>query len=209
MTRIGLSFAIVALASAGCGTVSVRFDVRTPEGATRQATGSPGRSPAGRTASAPSPRTPTPGPARVAREDGRYALEVPSGYRLYEDETPSVDGVIAPTPGTLSLASPSGFVLTVRHISLADTGVALEAFIRQGGYACGVDPAQGVEVQIAGERALSFEDTLCSPHFGKTFFYFLHGPFAYELGVESNAPYRLIEEEVAGVLATFEILDRP
>jgi hypothetical protein len=133
-------------------------------------------------------------------EQGHFLIQYPQVFRLYLEEKPSVDGVIAPAPNTISILSPSSpnYLLTIERFPSVGTGSLTEFISRTP---CINLPATGQHLIIADEPALFFPDTLCGPY-GSSLLFFLHSDDGYIISVESHARYDDIADSVTGILTT-------
>ncbi len=141
---------------------------------------------------------------------GLFSIKYPATDAFYENELPSVDGVLAPMSNTIAIriSAPDPLILSVTFKPI-EPNTSLAAFATQDD-ACVAksrgDPTQGEPLEISGQPALLFRDTPCGPN-GSTVIYTMHGALGYRLALPFVAPYDLVKGWVTPVLDTIHWLD--
>ena len=138
---------------------------------------------------------------------GLFSIRYPATDAFYENELPSVDGVVAPVSNTvairISASDPLLLSITFKPIQ---PGTSPATFARQDD-ACVTksrgDPTPGEPLEISGQPALLFRDTPCGPN-GSTVIYTTHGALGYRMAIPYVAPYELVKGWVTPILATFQ-----
>jgi len=142
---------------------------------------------------------------------GLFSIRYPATDAFYENEIPSVDGVVAPMSNTIAIriSAPDPLILSVTFKPIKPN-TSLAAFAAQDD-ACVAksrgDPTQGEPLEISGQAALLFRDTPCGPN-GSTVIYTTHGALGYRLAIPFVAPYEYVKGWVAPILDTFQLLDQ-
>ena len=171
-------------------------------GATREASPTPAETPS---LAAPTPQltdTPTAVPVYTWVAGG-LSIQVPSGYRLFVEQRPGVDGVVTPMPNGIALASNTSpnFVLSIQVFPLKGQPSLAEFVLEDDD--CPLDPAQGLPNLVASEAALEFSDTLCGPY-GSSRLYVVRQSAGYRFTIESHTLYPETSASVTELLATLQ-----
>ena len=133
--------------------------------------------------------------------DGRFSFQYPEEYAIYVDEKPSVDGVIIPSPNSVTIVSTTSpnFMLSIEHYPFDDP-LSLADFLSQDD--CTNDASIGERVLIGGEAGLLFPDTPCGP-IGYSFLVLVHDYDGYRVTIETTGTFEEVREPAMAVLSTF------
>lgn len=139
--------------------------------------------------------------------DGRYSVSYPADeFALLVDQKPSVDGVIAPAPGSVSLhrtLEPS-LLITIRHIQLQGQPDRYELVAAQD--PCAADGASAEDRLLGSLEALLFRDTPCGPY-GYSLVAATDRGYGYLVQIEARVPFDEVAEAVNAILASFETFE--
>ncbi len=141
---------------------------------------------------------------------GLFSIRYPATDVFYENEVPSVDGVLAPVSNTIAIriGAPDPLILSITFKPI-EPNTSLAAFAAQDD-ACVTksrgDPTPGEPLEISGQPALLFRDTSCGPN-GSTVIFTTRGALGYHLAIPYVAPYEYVKGWVAPILDTFTIFD--
>jgi hypothetical protein len=142
-------------------------------------------------------------------DPGGFSIDYPNGFILYEDEAPSVDGVVAETPDSTSILGWGGaagtFLLRIQYQQMAD-GVDFESLMIEVLGGCAV-MGEGLDMEVAGIPSLLFPDTPCGVRGALSIIYVPRGDLVYRISVESNLPYEQIQHEVSELLTGFRLME--
>lgn len=133
----------------------------------------------------------------------QYTFQYPPDYTLMVGERSSVDGVKIKTPNTVTLQSPTlGDLNTNMQISILyekSSGVLSEKMVMQKLKLS----SKGEVYQLDTKTGYIFKDTPNGPY-GSTMIYIPGKNNSYTITIESQLPYKDIEQFVNNVLSTFK-----
>lgn len=139
-------------------------------------------------------------------KSNRFSIEYPNELAFYENERPSVDGVMAPLQNSITLQA-SGFLLTVTTFDIAP-GTTLANFI-DGHLEClEVNSTGGQSATLGSLDAKLFPDTLCGLN-GITYLYAVQGGTGYRLTIESGDDFAFVLSAVQPILDSFQVVETP
>ena len=141
---------------------------------------------------------------------GLFSIRYPATAAFYENEIPSVDGVVAPMSNTIAMRidAPDPLILSITFKPI-EPNTSPAAFAAQDD-ACVTtsrgDPTHGETLEIGGQAALLFRDTPCGPN-GSSVIYLTHGALGYRLTIPFVATYEFVKGWVAPILDTFTMFE--
>ena len=137
--------------------------------------------------------------------EGAFSIQYPEEDKIYEDQHPSVDGVVADAPDSVALqhVSTNGFVLSIAFVPLTE-GISPTDFAASDD-TCAVSDLPVESFTLGGENALLFKDTPCGP-FGSSIIYATHAQMGYRILIESGGAFQAVKPEVSNILDTFKFL---
>jgi hypothetical protein len=151
-------------------------------------------------------------PSREAEQSytsagGHFTIQYPADYAFYENQRPSVDGLVVVAPQTVAVykVSDPSFILSIEYKQIEE-GLSTEAFAQQDD-SCVASSSQKAEIILDGKPAIQYIDTPCGPY-GSTVIYLAHGALGYRFTIEAGTDYRSIEGLVQPILDTFRTEDQ-
>jgi hypothetical protein len=164
------------------------------------------------TVSAPDSPIATPSPAansdwlRYNNEAGQFSFQYPARYDLFENAKPSVDGVLADIPNSVSLhyvsknSGLSSFILSIQY----EPRPTDQGLIEIAEQLCPAQEKEPQSLTIAGQEAKLIEDTVCGPY-NISFIVLMSNQFLYRITIENSSRLADVEANVMAVLDTLEI----
>ena len=133
-------------------------------------------------------------------QDGGFSIQYPARDELFVGARPSVDGVLAPLPDSITIVhlGPPNFQLTIEYSALEE-GSSFADFIAAD--ECDMGDAIGKELLVAGETSLLYADTPCGPY-GSSRIFLTHGRRGYRFTVETHEAYESVRGPVLDLLST-------
>ncbi len=118
--------------------------------------------------------------------------------------------MVAPVSNTVAIkiGAPDPLILSIMFKPITP-GTSPAAFAAQDDACVATsrgDPTQGEPLEIGGQAALLFRDTMCGPN-GSSIIYTTHGALGYRLAIPFVAPYESVNGWVAPILDTFAIFE--
>lgn len=141
---------------------------------------------------------------------GGYRIVLPPTATIYQNQKPSVDGVLAPMADTLIIQT-AEYIFALTHVSI-EAEIPLAHFVDDASECMMVNSEMGQLRTIGARSYLFFPDAPCGPS-GITYFYTIDDSqgsnlqggdsWGYRISVEANVPYRDVATEVATILQRF------
>ena len=134
--------------------------------------------------------------------EGKFSIAFPPDYTLYQNQVPSIDGVLAEVPNSMALqrlAEP-GFVLSIIYRPTDGTLSAAELAALDDTCVAGT-PGQSLALGGQTFQTLLYKDTSCGPH-GSTLIYVNSGAMGYRIAIEALAGYQSVVADVNPILDT-------
>lgn len=165
------------------------------------------------TPTSPSPiHEPTPEPITndvsftYESENGNFSTVLPAKALVYEEYSPSVDGVFVSVPDSTSIIyTEPNFALTLQWIAL-DEPTTLANFVAARSMCTDVTPDGGEAIVLDGREARLYAATACGA-FYTSYIYLLTPDLGYIVTIRSTTPYRYLSEHIWEQLDTFNFLD--
>lgn len=134
--------------------------------------------------------------------DGRFSIQFPAEFTLYEEKQPSVDGALVPASNTLALRIPNGRTLLSITYFPIEPNTTLAQFVDATSTCADITAAAGESLALNGHTFLFYRDTPCDPA-GATYFYTVQGDRGYRITLETSLDYAAVQSAIEPVLATF------
>jgi len=146
------------------------------------------------------PSAPTATDKELINNQGGYRIAIPPTAIVYQDQKPSVDGVLTPLTDTVVLQTEE-YTFALTHFVLK-TEIPVAQFIDEVSQCMMVSSDRAQPLIVGGIDYQSFPDAPCGPS-GISFFYTVVDGRGYRISVEANSPYQTIAEEIETILASF------
>jgi len=140
----------------------------------------------------------------MAYKGDGYTIQVEDGLTLFENERPSVDGVITPLPDSVALQD-DNFILIITTFDIEE-GIRLADFVNSNQECMNISP--GMPTTVGNLAAMIFIDTPCGMY-GTTYLYALAGNIGFRFAVESPESYADIQADVQSIMDSFQSTTPP
>ncbi len=145
-------------------------------------------------------------PFTYESEAGNFTIDLPAGASVYEEYSPSVDGVFLPAPDCVSIIRfEPNFALTV-HWTALNEPTTLADFVAARSMCPDVTPDGGEVVTLGGREARFYAATACGA-FYTSYVYLLTADTGYVFTIQSTIPYRHLSDFIWEMLNSFTLLD--
>lgn len=139
-------------------------------------------------------------------QNDRFTIEYPGELTFYENERPSVDGVITPLENSIALQGPD-FLLTISAFNIAPL-TSLREFIDGNVECLEVSSSAGQPATAGNLQGKLYPDTLCGP-IGVTYLYAVQGFTGYRFAIESSAAFATLQPGLQTILDSFQAVEAP